>query len=169
MKILGIDPGLKGALCYLEKGKNPEVFPMPTVKIRKKNCIDLVPISNYIRDLPSDTKVVIERQVVIQGQGLSSSSRTMFMFGQLLGICSGVGLQYTDITAYKWQGLIFPKIDESKMVQYNYKDTKIKSIAYVTQNYGLDYCFSSKRQRKPQDGLADAICIANAGFELKWN
>lgn len=169
MKILGIDPGLKGAICYLEDGKNPEVFPMPTIKYRKKNWLDLIPISNYMRDLDSDTKVVIERQVVIQGQGLSSSSRTMFMFGQLLGICSGIGLEYQDVTAYKWQRIIFPFVDQSNMVEYNYKETKIKSIAYVTQNYGLDYCFSNKRQRKPQDGLADAICIAKAGFELKWN
>ena len=169
MNILGIDPGLKGAYCFMEDNKNPIVTPMPIVKIRKKNCIDVPVIANYIRSLPTNTKVVIERQVVIQGQGLSSSSRTMMMFGQLVGICAGAGLEYTDITAYRWQKIIFPFIDESKMVQYNYKDTKIKSIAYVTQTYGLDYCFSNSRQRKPQDGLADAICIAKAGFELKWN
>ena len=169
MKVLGIDPGLKGALCYIEKGKTPVVMPMPTIKIRKKNCIDVPVIAAYIRSLDKDTKILIERQVVIQGQGLSSSSRTMLMFGQLIGICAGADLSYQDITAFKWQRMIFAKIDESKIIQYNYKETKLKSIAYVTQNYGLDYCFSTTRQKKPQDGLADAICIANAAFELKWN
>ena len=169
MKILGIDPGLKGAYCLMEDGQDPIVTPMPTVKIRKKNCIDVPKIASYIRSLDSDTKVLIERQVVIQGQGLSSSSRTMYMYGQLLGICAGADLDYKNITAYKWQGIIFPLVDHSILVPYNYKETKIKSIGYVTQNYGLDYCFSNSRQRKPQDGLADAICIARSGFELKWN
>lgn len=169
MKILGIDPGLKGAMCYLEEGKNPLVQVMPTLKIRKKNCIDVEKIAHYINSLDKNTKVVIERQVVIQGQGLSSSSRTMFMFGQLLGICAGVGLEYQDITAYKWQGIIFPSVDLSKVVSYNYKETKLKSIAYVAQNYDLSYCFNTPRQKKPQDGLADAICIAHAGLTLKWN
>lgn len=167
MKVLGIDPGLKGALCYLDNTDKPIVTPMPTIKIRKKNCIDVDKIAEYITSLDKDTKVLIERQVVIQGQGLSSSSRTMMMFGQLIGICAGAGFVYRDITAYKWQKIIFPFVDESKMVQYNYKETKIKSIAFVTQTYGLNYCFSNTRQRKPQDGLADAICIAKAGHLLK--
>ena len=37
MTILGIDPGVNGAICVLKKGKILEVYEMPTMIDGKKN------------------------------------------------------------------------------------------------------------------------------------
>ena len=37
MLIIGIDPGIKGAICILKDGKISDVFDMPIMPIGKKN------------------------------------------------------------------------------------------------------------------------------------
>ena len=37
MLIIGIDPGIKGAICILKDGEILDVFDMPTMSIGKKN------------------------------------------------------------------------------------------------------------------------------------
>ena len=37
MLIIGIDPGIKGAICILKDGKILDVFDMPTMPVGKKN------------------------------------------------------------------------------------------------------------------------------------
>ena len=169
MIILGIDPGLKGAFCLIKDEKVLEIFPMPIKAARKGSVINLVSIKAWLdiihKKYPIDF-VVIEKQIVVSRQGLSSSGKTMYQFGLLVGLCTGLDIDVKIVTAIKWQKIIFPKVDQDNMKSYNYGDTKIKSIAFVEQNYNSSYLYTTPRQRKPSDGIADAICIARAGLEL---
>ena len=169
MYILGIDPGLKGALCLAKDNVVQSLLPMPIKKVKDKTFIDIVEVKNWVQGINSFyhiDKVLIEKQMVVSKQGLSSSGKTMYQFGLLEGLFEGMGLSPEVVTPKQWQKVIFPLVDTTVMNSYNYGDTKLKSIAFVEQRHGKDYLFTGKRQRKPSDGLADAICIACAGFSL---
>ena len=179
MYVLGIDPGLSGGLCVLNEDGIIDVMRMPTCTRpnRKGNWIDLEKIWDFVdkyaydwTDYSSDYQskfdwikhICIERQFILRSQGMSSGSKTMFQSGMLYGFCQQFDATVNEVNAKDWQTYIFDKVDESRIVKYNYdNDTKLKSIAYVEQTYGSKYLFYSKRQTKPSDGLADAICIAS--------
>lgn len=168
MYILGIDPGLKGGLCVLSEEGIVEVIRMPTCKRpnRKGNYIDVDKVLQFICKYDIDS-VYMERQFILRSQGMSSGSKTMYQVGILYGLAYSQCSDIHEINAKDWQKNIFKKLDDSKMiVAYNYDDTKLKSIAYVEQTYDKSYLFYSKRQTKPSDGLADAICIAAYGLSL---
>jgi tetrahydromethanopterin S-methyltransferase subunit F len=177
MYVLGIDPGLNGALCIIEKEGIVDTMLMPTCKRpnSKGNWIDLEKVYNFItkyndRSEYSNkwiTDIYIERQFILRSQGMSSGSKTMYQAGCLYGMCYAECDNLFEINAKDWQKSIFKKVDENNITQYNYNnDTKLKSIAYVEQVYGRQHLFYSKRQTKPSDGLADAICIASYGLSL---
>lgn len=169
MYVLGIDPGLSGGLCVVNEGGIVEVIRMPTCKRpnRKGNYIDLEKIYEFISKYTLDS-IFVERQFILRSQGMSSGSKTMYQSGLLYGICYPISNDLNEINAKDWQKEIFDRVDEDKIVEYNYSNqTKLKAIAYVEQTYNSQYLFYSKRQTKPSDGLADAICIASYGFILR--
>ena len=178
MYVLGIDPGLSGGLCILNESGIVEVIRMPTCKRpnRKGNYIDLEKIYSFItkyNDRSEDSEewidsIYVERQFILRSQGMSSGSKTMYQSGLLYGLCYPECNSLNEINAKDWQKCIFDQVDEDNIIQYNYDNkTKLKAIAYVEQTYGGQYLFYSKRQTKPSDGLADAICIASYGLQLR--
>ena len=169
MYILGVDPGLKGALVLMKNNTVQTLTMMPTETIKKKSFVDIKAVKKWVNTQHSFypiSKVLIEKQMVVSNQGLSSSGKTMYQFGLLQGLFEGLDLSPIIVTPLQWQKSIFPRVDETNIKTYNYADTKLKSIAFVEQNYNSSYLFTSSRQRKPSDGIADAICIATYGFSL---
>lgn len=179
INVLGIDPGLSGGLCILNEEGIQKLIKMPicTRPHRKGNYIDLKLIYKFISDYNNPDlhfidSIFIERQFILRSQGMSSGSKTMYQSGLLYGLCFAECDNLQEVNAKDWQTPIFSLVDQSKVNTYNYSsDTKLQSIAYVEQNYGSQYLFSSSRQTKPSDGLADAICIAAYGLKevLKQN
>lgn len=174
MNILGIDPGLSGGLCILNDEGIINVIKMPvcTRPNRKGNYIDLEIIYNFIRDFSNKNigyigGIFIERQFILKSQGMSSGSKTMYQSGLLYGLCFAECDDLHEINAKDWQKHVFSLVDDNLIKTYNYPSpTKLQSIAFVEQTYGDKYLFSSKRQTKPSDGIADAICIAKYGLDL---
>ena len=170
MYVLGIDPGIKGGLCILSSRGIKEVINMPLcLRLnRKGNYIDLGKIYEFITKYNSGNyeyieSIYIERQFISRSTG---GTKTMYQSGLLYGLCFPECDNLVEINAKDWQKIIFPLVDKSKVKNYSYPDTKLMAIAYVEQNYGINCLFSSKRQSKPNDGLADAICIASAALLL---
>ena len=96
MLIIGIDPGINGAICLFKDGKIVDVFEMPKMAVGKKNKsqVNASQIFNEIQKAiegEDKTKViaVIERVSAMPGQGVTS----MFNFGQSFGAVS-----YTHLT-----------------------------------------------------------------------
>jgi hypothetical protein len=174
MNVLGIDPGLSGGLCVLNEKGIVEAIKMPicTRPNRKGNYIDLKLIYKFVSKYNQERfdwlqGIFIERQFILRSQGMSSGSKTMYQSGLLYGLCYAECDDLQEINAKDWQGAIFKLVDVNNINKYNYNsDTKLKSIAYVEQNYDSSYLFTSKRQTKPSDGLADAICIAAYGLQV---
>ena len=86
MKIIGIDPGLSGAIAVLENNKVLNLFEMPVMSEGKKNKRQLnsALLVNLIKEnieKNEEIVVVVEQVNAMPGQGVTS----MFNFGQTFG------------------------------------------------------------------------------------
>ncbi len=154
MFIIGIDPGISGAICFFEDGKVKEIIEMPTMAEGKKNKRQINGPQTYNEILSrinkiekKDIFVVIEQVSAMPGQGVTSMFNFGQSFGVLKGICSAMQLSMYFIRPAKWKkyfGLIKTEKDASR--------TKVIEIfPYI----------SSQLSRKKDSNKADAILIAS--------
>ena len=89
MYIIGIDPGISGAICFFDNGKIIDVIEMPTMAEGKKNKKQVNgnqlynELKKYLSEINIDEAcVVVEHVTAMPGQGVTS----MFNFGQSFGV-----------------------------------------------------------------------------------
>ena len=154
MLIIGIDPGISGAICFFENDQVNEIIDMPTMADGKKNKRQINgpqifnEISSRIKNIPKkDVLVVIEQVSAMPGQGVTSMFNFGQSFGVLKGICSAMQLSMHFVRPAKWKkyfGLIKTEKDASR--------TKVIEIfPYI----------SSELSRKKDSNKADAVLIAS--------
>ena len=152
MRIIGVDPGLNGALAVLDGNKIIEVFDIPVMAEGKKNKRQLnsAELSSILRNnmLNNENTIVVVEQVnAMPGQGVTSMFNFGQSFGVLKGICSAMQLSMFFIRPAKWKkyfGLIKTEKDASR--------TKVIEIfPYI----------SSQLSRKKDSNKADAVLIAS--------
>ena len=149
--VIGIDPGLTGAMCLynITTNKVVELLNTPTYKKDKKKLLNGLLISNKLEEwYKLTTKVVIESQTIIRGKdGTKSAMSTMRNFGYLLGILDSLNFEIIEVSPITWQStLLKDVIDPGEPVKL--KSTKRKSLVLTKD-------FNPKG-----DGQADAICLA---------
>ena len=110
MLIIGIDPGISGALCFLENGKVLDVIEMPSMADGKKNKKQVNgsqiynEISSRIKNYDKNrVKIVIEHVSAMPGQGVTSMFNFGQSFGILKGICSAMQLSMYFVRPAKWK------------------------------------------------------------------
>ena len=110
MLIIGIDPGISGAICFFENGEVREVIEMPTMADGKKNKRQINgsqtynEISKRIKNISKkDIFVVIEQVSAMPGQGVTSMFNFGQSFGVIKGICSAMQLSTFFIRPAKWK------------------------------------------------------------------
>ena len=154
MLIIGIDPGISGAMCFFQNGEITDVIDMPSMADGKKNKRQINSqqvfneISERIINIPKkEIIVVIEQVSAMPGQGVTSMFNFGQSFGVLKGICSAMQLSMYFVRPAKWKkyyGLIKTEKDASR--------TKVIEIfPYI----------SNKLSKKKDSNKADAILIAN--------
>ena len=154
MIIIGIDPGIAGAICFFSNGNVIDVIDMPTMAEGKKNKkqVNGRQIFNEIKFvknkfLNEDIEVVVEQVSAMPGQGVTSMFNFGQSFGVLKGICSAMQLSMYFVRPAKWKkyfGLIKTEKDASR--------TKVIEIfPYI----------SSQLSKKKDSNKADAILIAS--------
>ena len=154
MLIIGIDPGISGAICFFENGQVKEIINMPVMSDGKKNKRQINGPQTYneilkrINSHPKkDITVVIEQVSAMPGQGVTSMFNFGQSFGVIKGICSAMQLSMFFIRPAKWKkyfGLIKTEKDASR--------TKVIEIfPYI----------SSELSRKKDSNKADAVLIAS--------
>ena len=154
MLIIGIDPGISGAICFFEDGQIKEIIDMPVMADGKKNKRQINgpqvynEISSRINKFSKkDITVVIEQVSAMPGQGVTSMFNFGQSFGVLKGICSAMQLSMFFIRPVKWKkyfGLIKTEKDASR--------TKVFEIFPF---------ISSELSRKKDSNKADAVLIAS--------
>ena len=110
--VIGIDPGLHGALALLEfqsGDPHPTIHfarDMPLAKVRGKDQLELGVLAGWLcepRFLADEPHVWIEDVHAAPGQGVSSMFRFGYAAGAITGLVVGLGLAITQITPQRWQ------------------------------------------------------------------
>lgn len=148
-KIIGIDPGLSGAIAYLTPD-DLQIWDMPTLDLvrggKKKREIDEIALADILEDLHG--KVFLEKVGAMPGQGVSS----MFSFGQSYGVIRGI------IAAYQMQReLVPPATWKAKLKVRKGKDAARLRASELMPKY------SGLWPLKKHDGRAEAALIAYYG------
>ena len=162
MIIFGIDPGVSGAICVLEKGRVIEVYEMPTMIEGKKNKrqVNGAEVTNiFEKELTNESnriessenyekiaKVVVEHVTAMPGQGVTSMFNFGQSFGVIKGICAALKLPIYFVRPTKWK-------KHFNLIKTN-KDASRTKVIEAYPN------ISSKLSRKKDSNKADAILIA---------
>jgi crossover junction endodeoxyribonuclease RuvC len=159
MRIIGIDPGLSGAIAILEDNKIKELFDMPVMPDGKKNKRQLNSallvklIKDSIKNL-EDTVMVVEQVNAMPGQGVTSMFNFGQTFGAIKGICAALGLPIFFVRPAKWKKH-FELINSSKDA------SRTKAIEMYPS-------FSEQLSKKKDVNKSDAILIARYYSETRF-
>ena len=108
MKIIGIDPGLSGAIAILENNRVLDVFEMPVMAEGKKNkrqlnSAQLVKLLKNNISKNEDVSVVVEQVNAMPGQGVTSMFNFGQTFGAIKGVCAALELPIFFVRPSKWK------------------------------------------------------------------
>ena len=158
MKIIGIDPGLSGAIAVLKDIKVLSLFEMPVMAEGKKNKRQLnsAQLVNIIKENTNDDEdiaVIVEQVNAMPGQGVTSMFNFGQTFGAIKGVCAALGLPIFFVRPSKWKKH-FELINSSKDA----------SRTKVIEMYPS---FSKQLAKKKDVNKSDAILIARFFAETR--
>ena len=160
MIIIGIDPGLNGAIAVLENNKVLNIFDVPVMPEGKKNkrqinSAQLVKmLEEIIKNLDkNEVTVVVENVSAMPGQGVTSMFNFGQTFGAIKGICAALSLPIFFVRPAKWKKH-FDLINSSK-------------DASRTKAIELYPTISDKLSKKKDVNKSDAILIARFYSETR--
>ena len=158
MKIIGIDPGLSGAIAVMHDKKVINMYDMPVMAEGKKNkrqlnSSQLVNIIKENINENEETIVVVEQVNAMPGQGVTSMFNFGQTFGAIKGVCAALKLPIFFVRPSKWKKH-FELINSSK----DASRTKVIEM-YPT--------LSAQLTKKRDVNKSDAVLIAKFYFETK--
>ena len=108
MLVIGIDPGLSGAIAILEDKKVLNILDMPVMAEGKKNKrqINSAQLVNIIKKnihKTDEISVVVEQVNAMPGQGVTSMFNFGQTFGAIKGVCAALELPIFFIRPSKWK------------------------------------------------------------------
>ena len=135
MKIIGIDPGLSGAIAILENNQVINIFEIPVMSEGKKNKRQLnsallVSLLRENINKSEEVAVVVEQVNAMPGQGVTSMFNFGQTFGAIKGICAALDLPIFFVRPSKWKKH-FELINSSK------DSSRTKAIE-MYQNYQIN-------------------------------
>ena len=158
MKIIGIDPGLNGAIAVMENNKVKEIFDVPVMPEGKKNkrqlnSAQLVKLLKDIVPKDEEVAVIVENVSAMPGQGVTSMFNFGQTFGAIKGICAALGLPIFFVRPAKWKKH-FDLINSSKDA------SRTKAIEMYPS-------LSDRLSKKKDVNKSDAILIARFYSETR--
>ncbi len=159
MIIIGIDPGLSGAIAILENNKVLNIFDIPVMSEGKKNKRQLnsaLLVSLLKENLKNNEEVavVVEQVNAMPGQGVTSMFNFGQTFGAIKGICAALDLPIYFVRPSKWKKH-FELINSSK------DSSRTKAIEMYPK-------LSNQLARKKDVNKSDAILIARFFSETRF-
>lgn len=151
MLVIGIDPGVSGAIAVM--GDVQRVMKLPRID----KDIDIIVVRDWLLDIPGDgfDLAVIEKVGAMRGpDGKKQGTVSAFTFGhatgELTGMIKTMGIPLLKATPQQWK----------KVVLAGTAKDKDAAIAYVRMRYPELSLLPTPRSRVPNDGMADSVCIA---------
>jgi crossover junction endodeoxyribonuclease RuvC len=160
MKIIGIDPGLSGAIAVLENNKVESIIDMPVMPEGKKNkrqlnSAQLVKIIKRNILNSKEVVVVVEQVNAMPGQGVTSMFNFGQTFGAIKGIAAALELPIFFVRPAKWKKH-FELINSSKDA------SRTKAIEMYP-------ALSDQLSKKKDVNKSDAILIARFYSETRFD
>ena len=158
MKIIGIDPGLSGAIAVMEDNKVLHLFDIPVMSEGKKNKRQLnsaLLVSLLKENIVSheEVAVVVEQVNAMPGQGVTSMFNFGQTFGAIKGVCAALDLPIFFVRPSKWKKH-FELINSSK------DSSRTKAIEMYPK-------LSNQLTKKKDVNKSDAILIARYYSETR--
>ena len=158
MKVIGIDPGLSGAIAILENNKVLNIFDIPVMSEGKKNkkqlnsalLVSLLKENIFKNE---EVSVVVEQVNAMPGQGVTSMFNFGQTFGAIKGICAALNLPIFFVRPSKWKKH-FELINSSK------DSSRTKVIEMYPK-------LSNQLAKKKDVNKSDAILIARYFSETR--
>jgi len=153
MIFIGIDPGLEGGIALLSPSDRwAAPLPHRGKEVDVRALVDALPP-------PSEVAcVMVERLGVRPGQSAQSGATQGTNHGRITGALEVAGYPVRLVRPQDWK---------DRVLRGTKKD-KADAIAFVQRAYP-DINLIPGKCRTPQDGLADAVCLAEWGrLTLEW-
>lgn len=157
---MGWDNGISGAYAYMsateaDANGHPliKVGLMPTVKIGKDEYIDELEVAKLLIDLnPSMAGIEMGQKNPLFG--VKGNFSNGYSYGVLRTVMRlNMTIPYTEINPKTWQKVIHKDIRNAEM------STKDASFEFCRRHFPW-VSLVPARCKKPNDGIADALCIA---------
>lgn len=104
--LIGIDPGVSGAVVILQSRERPEPIEwmrMPTLKVGKSTRVDCAALTRFLQNAFEPAEAFVEQVHAMRGQGAAS----MFTFGHAAGSVEGMlaalAIPVTLVTPQRWK------------------------------------------------------------------
>lgn len=175
MKIIGIDPGLKGGIAFLEDGLLTKLIKMPVAKLatktkkkvkkmtktekkfhkekkpiyKKKDIVNSKAVYDLVLNFKPDL-VVIEKPFYLGINSAVVVGTTAENVGRLYGIAEGLGYKILRVPANNWKGY------------FDLGAEKEDAIAKAEELFP-QVNLIPPRCREKQDGMAEALLLAVYG------
>lgn len=160
MIIIGIDPGVEGAIAFIDDGYL-QIYDMPMLGEGKGAEIDHVGLKNILDPDDSVCIAYIEQQIPMPKQNSISTASCFKNYGILLGVIRTMGISSSYVTPNTWKkamGVLMPR--GFKGTQHaRKKASKAIALRKASQLFPL-HDFGKK------DGQAEAALIAEYGRRL---
>ena len=158
MKIIGIDPGLSGAIAILDNNKVLNIFDIPVMSEGKKNKRQLnsALLVNLLKEninKEEEVAVVVEQVNAMPGQGVTSMFNFGQTFGAIKGICAALELPIFFVRPSKWK-------KHYELINSSKDASRTKAIEMYPS-------LSNQLAKKKDVNKSDAILIARYYIETR--
>ena len=157
---IGIDIGLKGAICITEQNDTEislDIHPMPLIKGK----MDYHKLHSMIENYEGfNGHVVFEKLGVIYGTSKTTAFSMGYQAGALEAMLIARALPFTMVSAKKWQEEMFQGVPELKKSGSNRRDTKAMAKVAAQRLFPHAKLTFGERAKKAHDGLIDALLMA---------
>jgi len=154
MNVIGVDPGKAGGFALIDNEGKVIAYRATFVTGAE---LDLSGISQWIYDCRRSVQgpfiAYIEKVSAMPGWGSTSLFSFGFATGAVHGILAAIQIPRYLVTPQAWK----------KVVLAGTPKDKDAAIAYCRRAFPNCDLLATPRSKKPHDGIADAICIAQYG------
>jgi crossover junction endodeoxyribonuclease RuvC len=154
--ILGIDPGLDGAVALILHG-HVEAHATPTIMAggSSKRQYNTAGMLDLLEAHPVKL-AVIESVSAMPGQGVTSMFRFGEGYGLWLGMLAALRIPYQTVIPQAWKKLVLAGTARNKAAAIQFAQRRFPGVTLL----------ATPRSRVPHTGLADALCLAEYGRRL---
>ena len=152
MGILGIDPGLSGALA-LSYRDGLLYEEMPTIETQ----LDLQRLAQLLQGFKEHTDVaLLEKVSAMPKQGVSSTFKFGRVYGAVEGMLVALGIPYQLVTPQTWMKVMHQGVEADL-------DSKARSQLAFKRLFPKVDLLTGTRRKKPHEGIVEALLIAEYG------